>query len=91
MKRIRRLFLAGVFVGVIAVATVSPVLAAKPADRACVGETFSAVVEPGIGQLAATVAMEADFEGDRPGLGQELQILQSGAVPDAIFANTCND
>jgi hypothetical protein len=63
--------------------------AATPAVQACVGSTFSAGAhEPGpLGQVVSVFAQVPDGFG----LGNAIQALQAGLVPDALVPNTCND
>ena len=79
------LLLAGGIVGGLA----SPAWAAKPVKHACVGETFAfAAALPGT--LGSTVRSFAQAPDDRPGLGDGIQAVQAGLVPDAVAINTCN-
>lgn len=88
----RLLFAAGVVVGGIAV--MAPVAGAgEPAVEACVGESLSSLAtqqpEPGgFGQAVVGFAQAPD---GLPGLGDGVQALQAGAVPDEVVPNTCND
>ena len=63
--------------------------AAKPAVHACVGTTFSslATAGPRLGQGVKGFAQDPT---NRPGLGDGLQSLQAGQVPDEVVLNTCN-
>ena len=67
-------------------------MAAKPARQGCMGETVSSgarVIRP-YGQAISDFARAHD-EGNPRGLGDEVQALQDGLIPDADFPNTCND
>lgn len=66
-----------------------PAHAATPATQACVGRSVSA--------FSSTYTRSGwayrDFAQDpysRPGLGDAVQQLQAGAVPDDAFPNVCN-
>jgi hypothetical protein len=67
--------------------------AATPASQGCVGSTFSSLAagahELGIpyGQLVVPFAQDPFSP---PGLGDGIQALQAGLVPDDLVANTCN-
>ena len=68
---------------------VSEAGAAAPAAHACVGTTFSslATAGPGLGQGVRGFAQDPT---NRPGLGDGIQALQAGQVPDEVVLNTCN-
>lgn len=78
--------LAGVILGSGSVAG-----AGEPVVQACVGTTFSggAQAVPRFGQLVAGFAQAPGTE--HPGLGDGIQLVQAGLVPDEIAVNTCND
>ena len=67
--------------------------AATPASQGCVGSTVSGLAAVahanGIpyGQLVVGFAQDPF---SRPGLGDGVQLLQAGQVPDAVVPNTCN-
>jgi len=67
--------------------------AGEPAVQACVGTSLSALatnqaVAGGFGQ---GVRGFAQAPGTRhPGLGDGIQNLQAGFIPDAVVPNTCN-
>ena len=65
--------------------------AATAVQRGCVGESVSTNAQaiPRYGQLISSVATNANGLGG-PGVGTEVQAVQAGQVPDAIFPNTCN-
>jgi hypothetical protein len=65
--------------------------AAEPANQACVGETVSALAGPGFGQVIASVAQDNSPFDTAPGLGDGIQRLQAGVLPDSFVPNTCND
>ncbi len=78
----------GVLSGItLALVLASPVLAAQPVSQACLGRTISAAAQGGaaFGQFVAGVARD-----DR-GVGEEVQIVLAGELPDEGFPNTCND
>jgi hypothetical protein len=65
--------------------------AAQPVVKACVGTTFSgaaAALPPGgVGQAVRGFAQDPTT---RPGIGDGIQALQAGLVPDDVVVNTCN-
>jgi hypothetical protein len=63
--------------------------AATPVVQACVGSTFSSLAQaPGpLGQGVRTFAQDPS---NRPGLGDGIQALQAGVVPQDVVANACN-
>ena len=65
--------------------------AAKPAVQACVGTTFSdaAAALPG-GLLGQVVRSFAQDPTSKPGLGDGIQAVQAGVVPDEVVVNACN-
>jgi hypothetical protein len=65
--------------------------AAQPAAQACVGQTYSqaAAALPG-GDLGQTVRSFAQDPFSPPGLGDGIQALQAGLVPDDVVINACN-
>jgi hypothetical protein len=75
------LFVAGVLAGGASVAS-----AAEPSPPSCVGESFSALAGQGFGQGVRSFAQAPD----KPGLGDGIQALQAGVVPDEVVPNTCN-
>ena len=80
--------LAGVVLGSASVAG-----AGEPVVEACVGTTFSgaaaALPPSGVGELISGFAQAPDTA--HPGLGDGIQNLQAGLVPDEVAVNTCND
>lgn len=69
----------------------APADAAEPVDQACLGESFSALAAPGFGHGVVFFAQNGGPADTRTGLGDGIQLLQSGVVPDAIVPNTCNN
>jgi hypothetical protein len=68
--------------------------AAEPENQACVGESLSALATDQLfpGAFGAgVVGFAQDPNLPPPGLGDGLQALQAGAVPDEAVPNTCND
>jgi hypothetical protein len=65
--------------------------AATPAAHACVGRSVSAAAAdaPGFGQFVSGVAHDPT-SGSRLGVGDDLQAVEAGLVPDSSFTNTCN-
>jgi hypothetical protein len=80
---------------VVTVLVVAPgvVDAGKPANQACHGESISALAsnQPAPGAFGAGVVGFAQQPDDRPGLGDGIQALHAGDVPDEVVPNTCND
>jgi hypothetical protein len=80
--------LAGVILGSASVAG-----AGEPVVQACVGTTFSgaahAVPPQDLGQIVVGFAQAPGTA--HPGLGDGIQEVQAGLVPDEIAVNTCND
>jgi hypothetical protein len=74
-------------------ATAGVATASQPVVPACVGSTFSQDVQAlqangtPPGTVVSGFARGADA---RPGLGDGIQSLQAGQVPDSTVANTCN-
>ena len=64
-----------------------PAAAAEPANQACIGESFSALAGPGFGEGVVSFAQQPG----KPGLGDGIQALQAGLVPDFVVPNTCNN
>ena len=66
--------------------------AAEPNNQACVGTTFSPLAsnQPAPGAFGQAVTSFAQAPDGRPGLGDAIQALQAGVVPDNIVPNTCN-
>jgi hypothetical protein len=65
--------------------------AAEPADQACVGESLSALAEGSQGAFGAGIVGFAQEPESQPGIGDGIQVLQAGLVPDDAVPNTCND
>jgi hypothetical protein len=68
-----------------------PAAAAEPANQACVGESFSALAGPGFGPAIVFFAQVGGPVDTRVGLGDGIQLLQAGTVPDQVVPNTCNN
>ena len=68
--------------------------AGQPANHACYGESISALAQHSQGGFGAGVVGFAQAPPDEnlplPGLGDGVQALQAGAVPDDVVPNTCN-
>ena len=66
--------------------------AAQPVQQACLGESVSALAssQPAPGAFGAAVVGFAQDPTTAPGLGDDLQALQAGQVPDEVVPNTCN-
>jgi hypothetical protein len=67
--------------------------AAEPANQACVGESLSGLAsnQEVPGDFGAGVVGFAQQEDGSPGLGDGIQLLQAGLVPDEAVPNSCND
>jgi hypothetical protein len=97
MGRNRAIVRAAVAAGLAAGVTVgsgSLAGAGTPANQACVGESLSglATTQPFPGAFGQGVRGFAQDPTLPPaGLGDGLQALQAGAVPDEVVLNTCND
>ena len=87
----RAVVVAGVAVGLL-LGTSGAASAGQPVVQACVGTTFSgaAAALPG-GELGQTIRAFAQDPMGRPGIGDGIQAVQAGAVPDEVAVNTCND
>ena len=82
---------AGILAGVV-LGSGSGAGAAEPATQACVGESLSALAstQPAPGVFGGAVAGFAQDPTNPPGLGDGIQALQAGLVPDDVVLNTCN-
>jgi hypothetical protein len=71
----------------------APAGAATPAVQGCVGSTVSPLAQnqPAPGAFGRGVEFFARDPFSRPGLGDAIQALQAGVVPDLLVPNTCND
>lgn len=69
-----------------------PPNAGRPAVQACIGTTFSslATTQTSPGALGHGVSGFAQGDDGQPGLGDGVQVLQAGLVPDSTVPNTCN-
>ena len=67
-------------------------IAARPVSQACLGASVSSAAQniPEYGSVVSGAA-HASGEGNRVGVGDDVQAIQAGFVPDEIFPNTCND
>ena len=85
MKR----FAVVVFTVAALVISAAPAAAAAPNHQACLGTTVSSAAQtiPDYGALVAGVARS----GPVLGVGDDVQAILAGQVPDALFPNTCND
>ena len=63
-----------------------------PADQACVGESLSGLATDQLspGGFGAGVVGFAQDPNTLPGLGDGIQALAAGQVPDEVVLNTCN-
>jgi hypothetical protein len=68
-----------------------PAAAAEPANQACVGKSLSALAGPGFGQGIVFFAQVGGPVNTQPGLGDGMQLLLAGVVPDQVVPNTCNN
>jgi len=94
MKRmiVSAVFAFGLIGGGVGVAGAGVAGAAEPNNQACVGESLSVLAsnQPAPGAFGAGVVFFAQAP-DGFGLGNNIQFLQAGVVPDTIVPNTCND
>lgn len=63
------------------------VMAAKPANQACLGHDFRAYAEAG----SSFGAFVSGLATGTQGVGDEIQAHQAGDIPDEVIPNTCND
>jgi hypothetical protein len=77
-------FLSGI---TLALALASPVVAGQPANHACLGQTIksAAAARADFGAFVAAGAR------DTRGVGDEVQSILAGQIPDEAFPNACND
>ena len=70
-----------------------PAHAAEPANQACLGASLStlATQSPVPGGFGHGVVEFAQAPDGQPGLGNGIQALQAGLVPDHVVPNTCNN
>ena len=80
--------IAGVVAAMPAVAS-----AGKPANQACVGKSLSALAmtQPAPGVFGSAVVGFAQQPDGQPGLGDGINALAAGDVPDEVVPNTCDD
>jgi hypothetical protein len=93
MKLKSKLFVAGSFALAGIALVPSAASAGKPANQACLGQTDSALAsdQPFPGAFGHAVTGFAQDPNGRPGLGDGIQAMLAGAVPDFVVPNTCND
>jgi|SwirhirootsSR2_FD_contig_31_9789961_length_410_multi_2_in_0_out_0_1 hypothetical protein len=74
------------------VLSAAPAGAAKPAVQGCVGSTIAPLAQnqPAPGAFGHGVESFARNPFSPPGLGDEIQALQAGQVPNNVVPNTCN-
>ena len=78
---VRNAVLSLAFAGALSVASAAPATAAEPVVTGCVGASVSAFAHSSpqpYGQVASSFAQAPD---DRAGLGDSVQLLQSGNLP----------
>jgi hypothetical protein len=68
----------------------SPSAASQPEPASCIGESFSTGAGPGFGQGVVFFAQVGGPLSTHPGLGDGIQLLQAGLVPDQVLPNLCN-
>jgi hypothetical protein len=93
-KAVRRVAVAAGVVAGVVVGSGGVASAGEPVDQACVGESLSALAttQPFPGAFGAgVVSFAQDPNLPPPGLGDGIQALQAGVVPDEVVLNTCND
>ena len=63
------------------------VMAAKPANQACLGQDIRVYAEAGssFGTFISGMAVGTQ------GVGDEIEAHQAGDIPDEVIPNTCND
>ena len=94
VRRTARAVTAAAIVAGSVVISVGAAGAATPVTKGCVGSTVSGLAaaarDSGIpyGQLVRSFAQDPNTA--HPGLGDGIQLLQAGLVPDEIVPNTCN-
>jgi hypothetical protein len=69
------------------------VQAAEPVSQACLGESFSSLASsgPGFGQGVKFFVNNPGPFNTHPGIGEGIEAIQAGLVPDFAVLNTCND
>lgn len=89
MRRKTRSIAIGIAITTCLMVGTVPASAATPAVRGCLGASVSSFSSAFVrsGWLYRDFAQDP---GSRPGLGDAVQGVQAGAVPDADFPNTCN-
>lgn len=90
---IKKLLISG-GVACAALASVAGVVdAGSPAQQGCYGESISALASNQAfpGAFGAGVRGFAQAPDGKRGLGDGVELLQAGLVPDDVVPNTCND
>ena len=90
---IKKLLLSGGVAGAALASVAGVVDARSPARRGCYGESISALAgnQEFPGAFGAGVKGFAQAPDGKAGLGDGVQLLQAGGVPDDVVPNTCND
>ena len=82
-------------VGAATLIAATPASAARPRKQACVGMTFkigAADAQPPGDTVGGTIRWFARDRVESPvGLGDGIQVLQAGLLPDTVEPNVCND
>jgi hypothetical protein len=93
VRRVLRTVAAAGAAGGMMVGAAAAAGSAEPVVQACVGDSLSELAsnqeDPG-GFGAGVVAFAQQPDGS-PGVGDGIQLLQEGLVPDVAVPNTCND
>jgi len=69
----------------------SPSAASQPEPASCLGESFSAIASTDA--FSGGIVFFAQVGGPlnaHPGLGDGIQNIQAGLIPDQLVPNTCN-
>ncbi len=90
MQKKTKLFVIALTLGILLVSLPLTVLAAQPANKACLGKDFSGYAEDGTpyGDFGPFVSGLAS---STQGVGSEFQAHLAGQVPDEVIPNSCND
>ena len=86
----RKLVLGCTVVAAAVLTAAAPASATRPAVKACVGSTVSAnaqAFQPNYGAFISSVAPRNDLGS----VGDAVQLVKAGLVPDELYPNTCND
>ena len=89
----RRIVAAVGVVVLVMLTAVGTASAGTPAVRGCVGSTFSQNVQADVSKgtpPGSDVKVFAQSPVGRPGLGDAIQYLEAGVVPQKVVPNTCN-